>query len=133
MSKKKKHKNKVTTQRQPRRLILAKQWMPTYNGKNMVRGYAKHFHVDMLCAIKDLEILGVAISDDYKKAIKRSIDDRARLKQKKKELAKSQTDIEYAGFEDFEFIAGFTSGGMPYGLMREEVPSFLKSGLPDQF
>jgi len=124
VSKKKKHKNKITTQPQPRRLILAKQWIPAYNGKNMVRAYAKHFHVDMLCAIKDLEILGIAISDEYKQAVKRSIDDRARLKQKKKELSKIEACSEYAGYEDFEFIAGFTSGGMPYGLMREEALLF---------
>jgi len=77
--------------------------------------------------------LGIAISDEYKQAIKRSIDGRAKQKQKKRELAKNEADSEHAGFEDFEFIAGFTSGGMPYLLMREEIPSFLKGELPDRF
>ena len=120
MKKKKKNTNKGNTQTRSRRLSLAGEWISSYTGKNIVRGYAKHFRTDLLCAIKELEILGIVISDEFKDAVKRSVYDRAIQKQKKKEMEESEN---IGDFEDehFSFIAGYTCGGAAYGLTREET------------
>ena len=46
-----------------KRLKAAKAWIPQYEGKNLVKGYRKHFGVDILCAIKELQMLGIEFSD----------------------------------------------------------------------
>jgi hypothetical protein len=33
-----------------KRLKLAPRWISAYTGKNPVRGYARHFSVDLICA-----------------------------------------------------------------------------------
>lgn len=58
-------------------LKLAPQWISAYTGKNPVRGYARHFSVDLICAITELRMLGYPVSEDYELAVKRSIADRS--------------------------------------------------------
>ncbi|OQP51910.1 hypothetical protein A4R26_29265 [Niastella populi] len=70
-----------------RRLELASQWISTYNGKSLVRGYARHFSVDLICAIIELRMLGHHISEEYELANKCSIADRLLQKKKKGRLA----------------------------------------------
>jgi len=122
LKKKKKNTNKGNTQTRSRRLIQAKEGTRTYTGKNLVRGYAKLCHTDLLCAIKELKMLGIVVSDEYKEAIRRSLDDRTIQNTKKKEMAESQNGISDFKDEHFTFIAGYTSGGAAYGLTREETP-----------
>lgn len=43
------------------RLDAARHWLPKYTGKNVVRGYAKWFDIDLGCALKELQVLGVAL------------------------------------------------------------------------
>ena len=47
------------------RLQAAKRWIHKYNGKNIVKGYSKHFAVDKICAAKELKILGQSILEEY--------------------------------------------------------------------
>lgn len=35
-------------------LQTAKLWLPKYVGKHIVKGYRKHFGVDIMCAITEL-------------------------------------------------------------------------------
>ncbi|MEE0967654.1 MAG: hypothetical protein U0L85_11505 [Bacilli bacterium] len=43
-----------------RRLIKAKKWLEEIESKNhIVSKYKKHFRVDSICVIKELEMLGV--------------------------------------------------------------------------
>jgi len=106
----------------PARLQAAKHWLPSYTGKNMVRGYAKHFAVDLLCAVKELEMLGYRISPEYIEQLKNSIED---LIRQRKEQKRAKRDKEIAmPFESddrFFYIAGYTSGGAPYGVTWEEM------------
>ncbi|WP_144056533.1 hypothetical protein [Rhodopirellula europaea] len=39
------------------RLASAQSWLPEYTGKNVLRGYCKHFGVDWRCAAIDPEYL----------------------------------------------------------------------------
>ncbi|MEQ6390209.1 hypothetical protein RZN22_12915 [Bacillaceae bacterium S4-13-58] len=45
------------------RLKVANKWIKSYEGKNVVEGYSKHFAVDKLCVIAKLGILGYAFSE----------------------------------------------------------------------
>ena len=100
------------------RLTSGKNWIKTYNGKNLVKGYSKWYGVDLMCAIKELRLLGVEISRDYEEQVKRSIEDR--IIQRRERKLKNLESEEILDFWDseFEFIAGYTSGGLPFGIMK---------------
>lgn len=124
--KKKKKKTTIIRTTQPRatRLNRAKVWLPTYNGKNIIKGYAKKHRVDLLCAIAELRLLGIEIKAEYEQAVRTTIEQRVEQNRLKKEAKEA-----YAGFDginehqdwDFAFIAGYTSGGAPYGIRHEEI------------
>src|SRR5699024_9427560 len=67
--------------KRPQRLQAAVHWIPKYEGKNLVRGYGKHFGVDKLCAVTKLEMLGYSYSKLYKQKLR---DDEMRKANKKK-------------------------------------------------
>jgi len=111
------------TQPRSERLLKGKAWTEKYDGKNMVRGYAKHFRVDLLCAIKELRLLGIQVTEQYEQAVKQTLEARARQKQLNEEH-KSPTSADPMGDSDdnFAFIIGYTSGGAPYGVSWEDMP-----------
>ena len=43
------------------RLQAARHWLPTFKGKNVVRGYRRWFGVDIKCALIELQMLGVKL------------------------------------------------------------------------
>ncbi len=55
----------------PRRLLMnraarlesAKHWLPTYEGRDVVKGYRKWYGVSTVCAIIELRQLGVKIDE----------------------------------------------------------------------
>lgn len=51
----------------------AKNWIPKYKGKHLAKGYSKHFGVDKLCAVKELEMLGYPIQYSYKKQLRETM------------------------------------------------------------
>ena len=105
----------MKTLNRTKRLKLAPRWISAYTGKNSVRGYARHFSVDLICAIIEMRMLGYPVLEEYELAVKRSIADRS-LQRKKREKAKAAAanppdDISNG---EFIFIAGYTSNGVPY-------------------
>ena len=120
-----KHKTPTKTQRKEIRLQKAKQWILTYNGtpKHMARNYRKRFHVDINTALSDLQAIGVEFTQEYLDAVKRSEENRIRQKHIKKEQRLMEENA--CRYEDldgtFAFIAGYTSGGVPYGTTWEEL------------
>ena len=105
------------------RLQSAKNWIPTYEGKNIVRGYAKWYCVDLLCAIIELRILGVHVDQNYEANVRRSIETKAKhRRQKRLALKEAEFDNLYPDSDDtFAYIAGYTSGGFPYGVTWDEI------------
>ena len=63
--------------RRPARLQAAVKWRAGYGGKNIVRGYARWFGVDLVCAMVELCILGVAVDAEYEQKVRRAIAARA--------------------------------------------------------
>ena len=108
------------------RLGISKGWIGNYKGKNIIRGYAKWYGVDLLCAIKELRMNGVTVDEEYEIKVKKSIEAETLAKRINEENRKEKlTDIqdEYSDSR-FAFIAGYTSGGAPYGITHEEMGDY---------
>ena len=101
----------------------ATNWVANYEGTNIVRGYRKWFGVDLLCAIAELRLLGVTVDHDYESQVHRTVEDLAAFRRRKKlqragvDPPKSTTDCDGT----FAYIAGYTAGGMPFGVTWEEL------------
>lgn len=106
------------------RLQSARHWVPKYEGKNLVYGYSKHYAVDKLCAVKELELLGFRTSEHYKRELKRAAVQKQQEAEKRKARKRKQEFMEEDLWEDsdetFAFIAGYTDGGAPFGITWEE-------------
>lgn len=101
------------------RLQSAKKWLESFKGKNVVRGYAKWFGVDLLCAAKELQLLGIKVDPAYLERLKTSFEQRRLKRQLQAEDLAHHSFIE--SDEKFSFIAGYTSGGMPYGVPWDDT------------
>ena len=103
------------------RLQDSKRWIFEFKGKNLVKSYKKWYGVDIICAINELEMMGYDFSQ-YKKEAKRQL----KIEQQKKEERKREKEINEREYyepwqdENFYYIAGYTSGGAPYGVTWEE-------------
>ena len=121
----------MKTQNRNKRLKLAKDWVKTYPGQHIVKGYSNHFGVDKLCAVKELKLLGIEILEEYENQLRQSIEAIKKPKQlrkdKKEQELKSLT--EFDSDENFAFIAGYTSGGFPYGITHEEMDKINNDGI----
>ena len=53
--------------KRPARLQSAVAWLKQYSGKNVLRGYCKHYGVDWRCAAIELKQLGIHLDPDYLK------------------------------------------------------------------
>jgi len=121
MAKKKKQKQ-PHIDKSPVRKRKAKTWIKSYAGTDIVKDYRAHFKgVDVACAVRELQEIGYEFEQDYIKNVLRSEAIRINQVHKKKE-AKQESE-RYNDFQDdnFFFIAGYTSGGAPYGVQWWEM------------
>ena len=106
------------------RISIAKKWLISYNGKNIFKGYSNWFGVDLLCTIKELRIVGQLISEEYEIQVRKSLEEK-NLQRKNATETKRHNIIENEYINDyeseFEFIAGYTSNGMPFGIRKNEL------------
>lgn len=105
------------------RLQSAKDWLPTYTGKDIVKGYRKRYGVDWGCAFAELEMLGVVIDPVRKERVLRGVQQQAEhRRQLKRERCVEQEAAAFGWDRDdtFAMIIGYTSGGTPYGVTWEE-------------
>ena len=105
------------------RLRSAKDWIKTYSGNNVVKGYSKKYSIDKLCAVKELRMIGFEISEEYENQLRQSLES---LKQQRLSLKKKREDelnalCDFESDEYFAMILGYTSGGFPYGVTHEEM------------
>jgi hypothetical protein len=77
------------------RLQSAVGWIKKYEGKNMIASYAKWYGVDRICAMTELELLGVTFSDKRKAQMKKAEENRKHqknlLKEKRKIIVMKKT------------------------------------------
>jgi len=77
------------------RLNKAKQWIPTYNGTKILKGYRKKFAVDILTALRELQELGVLFTPEYISSVENSEKHRRlQLQQKKQQKLLEQQNLE---------------------------------------
>ena len=104
------------------RLNAATSWITTYEGKNIISGYAKWFGVDKICAIKELKLIGVVIPEMLENQIVKShqvLIEKRRLKKEERKISET-IDLAIESDENFAYIVGYTSNGAPFGLTYEE-------------
>ncbi|MGI5848873.1 MAG: hypothetical protein ACOX8Q_02190 [Christensenellales bacterium] len=80
-------------QKREQRKRKAAQWLMTYNGSHVVKAYRKKFNVGIECALRELEELGYAFTDQEKHNLCNGHD--ALLEQKQRE--KDRALLELAG------------------------------------
>ena len=109
--------------KRPERLKSARRWLPKYTGKNIVKGYSKHFAVDKICAVIELRMLGYKISDQYLEQLKANLVVRQKAKERRKrEKELNQIFDLFPESDDvYYYIAGYTANGVPYGCTWEEI------------
>lgn len=100
--------------KRPARLAAARHWLPTFNGKSVVRGYAKWFGVDLGCAVKELHLLGGELDPQYVQALRTTLQNRRRRR------SSAEPGLQPTWEDSFGYIAGFTSGGAPFGATCDD-------------
>ncbi len=131
MAKKKKNRSLPPRQkrmRRPARLDSARQWLPSYRGKHLVRSYRKRYAVDWLCAVRELRLLGVELDPQYVAQLKATVEQLRLERQRRKQQPETECPLEMAidANDTFAYIAGYTSGGAPYGLTWEQWEALME-------
>ena len=93
------------------RLQSAKRWLPTYRGRDVVKGYRKWYGVSAVCAIIELRMLGVPIDEsrlEQARATEAGVAlHRARRKQQRESAGRSAFGPDYEFWEmEFAFDEG---------------------------
>lgn len=115
-SKKKRRKKKY-------RLKSIGEWINNYEGSNIVEEYAKWYDVDLACALSELRINGQEINENYEEKIQKLITEKKEAQKLKRRYRRYEKEEKEEVFSDdlFAFIAGYTSGGAPFGITHEEM------------
>jgi hypothetical protein len=117
------------------RKAKAEKWVSEYDGTpyggDIIKAYRKKFAVDRMKAVAELQLLGVSLMKeqmDREKAAVKAYQELQRAKKAKKKRLREQKRIQKDNpvfHEDqddiFYYIAGYTSGGAPYGVTWEEM------------
>ena len=110
------------------RMEQAKSWLETYDGEHIIKAYSKFFGLNLKNALKEVDLVGAEISSQEREYTKELIKKRKQEKEQKKEkrrVAKEQ--YEFEDYDDtFAFIAGYTEGGVPFGITYEEMEEDIK-------
>jgi hypothetical protein len=128
MAKKNKNKKKhPIVPKRKERLKLARGWLKPFLASNeaitsadVIKSYREKFRVDVATALRELEELGYSFKDGFVDRALRA--EEIRIEQKWMQKTGKSGDDFFSDFQDdrFAFIAGYTSGGAPYGITWEE-------------
>jgi hypothetical protein len=116
------------------RLQSARNWLEAYEGNKVFRDYRRRYGVSWEDAFTELELLDVPIDPVYRERVLQSAAAQAAARRHKQEARKAEQE-RAAGVESderFAFIAGYTSGGAPYGLTWEEWEALETSDLEEE-
>lgn len=67
------------------RLRAAILWIPTYQGKNLLKGYCRWFGVDLVCAVAEFRILDIPIDESKVSQALATRESLLEIRRKKKE------------------------------------------------
>ena len=115
----------MRAQKKESRIARARLWLANYNGTKVVRAYRKKFGVDTVCAVRELQEIGYGFKPGYVDNLLNAEAARIAAIQRKNAGKKLDDGLsaEYNEWQDdrFYYIAGYTSGGAPYGVTWEEM------------
>ena len=114
---------------QAERLEKYRKWVEAYTGDNLLKDYRKKFATDRMQTIDDLQKLGVTVTPEQiareKQAVQAYQQQQRRKKAKRRARRRAKQAEAPLFHEDqcdtFFYIAGYTSGGAPYGVTWEEM------------
>ena len=109
------------------RLQLARHWLARFTGKKVIRSYATWFGVDWMCAVKELEILGVKLDQSYVNKPRWTLVERGKNKNRPTPV-EATWDEGYGVFrdDDFAYIAGHTPAGFAFGVTWKEAEAQIE-------
>jgi hypothetical protein len=103
------------------RLRRARKWLADYAGEKIFKDYLDRYAVDQLCAAIELQQLGV------KHPRVEQLCTRLEARRERRKLCRAEERIARIAEaklpeqdENFAFIAGYTSGGAPFGITWDE-------------
>ena len=117
------------------RKAKAEKWVVEYDGTpyggDIIKAYRKKFAVDRMKAVAELQLLGVSLTNeqiDREKEAVKAYQELQRVKKKKRKRIREQKRMKKDNpvfheeqDDTFYYIAGYTSGGAPYGVTWEEM------------
>lgn len=117
------------------RKAKAEKWVAEYDGTpyggDIIKAYRKKFAVDRMKAVAELQMLGVSLTKeqiDREMAAVKAYQDIQKAKKAKRKRLREQRKMQKSDIADyteqdgtFYYIAGYTSGGAPYGVTWEEM------------
>lgn len=103
------------------RLQSARHWLAGYRGKHIVRSYARWFGVDLLCAARELQTLGVQVSPEYLEQLRVTASQPRRRRATRAAANDKHATVEPMSDGRFAYIAGYTPAGFPFGVTWEEL------------
>ena len=114
-------------QARAKRLRRGEAWLSAQNfteEARIIKAYRKHFKVDKLCAVSELGMLGILSPERQAE-----YEAQWRVELKNRQAQKQRDDDNENLYQDnnFFFIAGYTSGGVPYGVTWEEEMKFERA------
>lgn len=123
------------TKARKQRLAEARKWFPEQNfaeDSHIVKAYRKRFSVDVNCAMLELCMLGV-LSHEKQKSYEQQLAAKKWKSTEKRNKKQDEVNINPYQDENFFFIAGYTPGGVPYGITWEEKAEIeRREGLGDE-
>jgi hypothetical protein len=127
-------KSKVLAPRRKRmsretRLQSGRRWLRSFSGNRVVPSYARWFGVDLMCAAKELQVLGVYFSREYLAALRHNAAGRSMHRHDVPKGAKG-AEIDPMSNQNFGYIAGHTPAGLPFGATWEETEGLDNDDLP---
>ena len=98
---------------------------PIGSGDSLIKGYKRQFGLDRVNAMKELQSMGYVFPQkviDRQYRIVETEKQQKAAKKKKRKMRKQESEFIREDQDDrFFYIAGYTSGGAPYGLTWEEM------------
>jgi hypothetical protein len=107
--------------RQQQRRASAREWIRT-GAAVTVKSYAKRYGVDRYTAYDDLTALGLALPDSAQQWAQRPPASASSTVARGADHVGDEWWIMLDG--RLFFVAGYTSGGAPYGMFADEMPPY---------
>jgi hypothetical protein len=111
------------------RLQSARHWLSSQAGRaaeRIAKSYRKRYGVDWPCAIAELQSLGIRFDSRWVEHLERTLAGHIQRRAQRRAAGRVRetTGSLAESNEQFAYIAGYTAGGVPFGVTWEEWRQF---------